>query len=206
MDSDFLRSVYAGTRVDCTYVPVSHSYCREARAVSSAAAADHRYLVGFDDKRWAATLAACANGGRRDYARDTGDRCPGDQCSHRWSCGRHDALQVAYAGVGSAVLGTIRRRRAVEPHCACWINANTRNHSALQWGSYAAGPHHFPTSCKRGSRPVWRCNDFVPTLFDATRKMKNAPPGALSPGRHCAAALTLPRPSQASVNCAKNED
>src|SRR5437868_14921308 len=182
MDSDFLRSVYAGTRVDRTHVLVPDSYCREARAVSSAAAAGHRYLVGFDDKRWAATLAACASGGRRDYARDTGDRCLGDQCSHRWSCGRHDALQVAYAGVGSAVLGTIRRRRAVEPHCACWINANTRNHSALQWGSYAVGPHHFPTSCKLGCRLVWRCIVFVLPLFDALNNLKNFPLRAFSLG------------------------
>src|SRR5207248_10667820 len=63
-----------------------------------------------------------------------------------------------------------------------------------------------PTSRKRGSRPLWKCNDFMPTLFDATRKMKNAPLGALPPGRACAAASTPPRQTELpSIESANSE-
>ena len=159
--------------MDRTFILSSDPDHRQARAVPSAGFACCRHLVGFDDKRWAATLAARASVGGNDRARDAGDRCAGDRRGSRRSFNRHEALSAAYARLDSTVLGTIRLRRNSEPQRACCINAKTRNSGTFPGDSHAAGRHHCPAPCERCSRSIWRFNACSPLRFNSTQPMKN---------------------------------
>src|SRR4029453_1257673 len=106
MDSYRAHSVYAGTRMDWTFILSSDPDHRQARAASFADFACRRHLVGFNDKRWAANLAARASVAGNEPTRGAGGGCSGDRGGGRRSFNRHEALSAAYAQLDSTVLGT----------------------------------------------------------------------------------------------------